>query len=70
MVSRFRAAWSSRVRLARSDGKASGAAALCLYEDGTPPRWLSGADFNECFEHVSFSERFSRAYAARPAGGA
>ena len=39
---------------------------LCLYEDGTPPLWVSGAA--DCFaNHVSFSERFSKAYAARPA---
>lgn len=41
---------------------------LCLYEDGTPATWISGAASDECFEsHVSFSDRFHSAYAARPA---
>lgn len=53
---------------ARRFNLSKAAATLCLYEDGTPPRWLDGPDFNQCFEHVSFSERFSQAYAARPAG--
>ncbi len=38
---------------------------LCLYEDGTPPRWLPGA--GDCFsDHQSFSERLSAAAATRP----
>ena len=54
---------------ARRFDPSKAAATLCLYEDGTPPRWLAGRQYNECFEsHVSFSERFSQAYAARPAG--
>jgi hypothetical protein len=41
---------------------------LCLYEDGTPATWISGAASDDCFEsHVSFSDRFQSAYAARPA---
>ncbi len=44
------------------------ATTLCLYEDGTPPLWVPGAGAADCFDnHVSFSERFSKAYAARPA---
>jgi hypothetical protein len=44
-------------------------ATLCLYEDGTPPLWLPGARSDDCFgRHVSFSEQFALAYAARPAG--
>lgn len=40
---------------------------LCLYEDGTPPAWISGAASNECFErHVSFGDKFDSAYASRP----
>lgn len=38
---------------------------LCLYEDGTPPRWLPGA--GDCFsDHQSFSERLRDAAMARP----
>jgi hypothetical protein len=38
---------------------------LCLYEDGTPPRWLQGV--GDCFsDHQSFSERLTAAAAARP----
>lgn len=41
---------------------------LCLYEDGTPPAWISGAASNDCFEsHISFSDRFDSAYTSRPA---
>ena len=54
---------------ARRFDPSKAATTLCLYEDGTPPRWLAGQKSNECFEsHVTFSERFSQAYAARPAG--
>jgi hypothetical protein len=43
------------------------AATLCLYDDGTPSKWVSGAGIKDCFDgHVSFSERFSQAHAARP----
>ena len=59
--------FTSDLDAARRLDTSKAAATLCLYEDGTPPRWLDGADFNQCFEHVSFSERFSQAYAARPA---
>ncbi|MBL8383809.1 MAG: hypothetical protein JNM90_12070 [Burkholderiales bacterium] len=45
------------------------AATLCLYEDGTPARWLAGSRADDCFDgHVSFSERLAAAYAARPDG--
>lgn len=41
---------------------------LCLYEDGTPAAWLPGSQAAACFSgHVTFQERFSAAYAARPA---
>ena len=44
---------------------------LCLFEDGTPPQWMPGSGADECFDnHVSFSEKFARSYAARPAGEA
>lgn len=42
---------------------------LCLYEDDTPATWLPGSQAAACFSgHVTFQERFSAAYAARPAG--
>lgn len=42
-------------------------ATLCLYEDGTPSRWLPGS--GDCFSgHKSFGERLSEAYAQRPPG--
>ncbi len=54
---------------ARSGDKSAAKATLCLYEDGTPSRFLPGDASAECFEsHVSFSERFEQASAARPAG--
>lgn len=54
---------------ARAGDKSAAQATLCLYEDGTPSRFLPGDASAECFEsHVSFSERFEQAYAARPAG--
>ena len=53
---------------ARAGDLSVAAATLCLYEDGTPPRWLPGNGADECFAtHVSLSERFERAFAARPA---
>ena len=54
---------------ARSGNKSAAKATLCLYEDGTPARFLPGDASAECFgSHVSFSERFEQASAARPAG--
>lgn len=42
------------------------AATLCLYEDETPLRWLTGA--GDCFSgHINFSGKVARAAAARPA---
>ncbi len=39
---------------------------LCLYEDGTPPRWLRGSAAASCFDdHASFTEKFAAAYQAR-----
>jgi len=53
---------------ARAGDLSAAAATLCLYEDGTPARWLPGNGADECFAtHTSFSERFERAFAARPA---
>lgn len=44
------------------------AATLCLYEDGTEPRWLSGA--GDCFgDHLNFSERLERVADARSSDG-
>lgn len=42
-------------------GHAAGVfATLCLYEDGTPPRWLPG--HGDCFrDHLNFDERVRRA---------
>lgn len=40
-------------------------ATLCLYEDGTPPRWLPGA--GDCFsDHLGFNERLAAAAGNRP----
>lgn len=42
-------------------------ATFCMYEDGTPSRWLEGP--GDCFDdHVSFSERFAHAVKERPTG--
>lgn len=51
---------------ARTFDTAHVATTLCLYEDGTPPKWVPGAGLEDCFDgHVSFSERFSQSYATR-----
>lgn len=50
---------------ARRHDRTQAAATLCLYEDGTPPRWLPGA--GDCFSgHENFSERLAIAASARP----
>jgi hypothetical protein len=61
--------FTPNLNAARAGDKSAAKATLCLYEDGTPSRFLPGDASAECFEsHVSFSERFEQAYAARPAG--
>jgi len=53
---------------ARRFDTSKGLLTLCLYEDDTPAVWLPGAATQGCFEnHISFTELFQRAYAARPA---
>lgn len=60
--------FTSNLDAARAGDKSAAGATLCLYEDGTPSRFLPGDASAECFEsHVSFSERFEQAYRARPA---
>lgn len=52
---------------ARQARSAEAKATYCMYEDGTPPRWLPGA--GDCFSgHESFHERLTRARAAVGAG--
>lgn len=61
--------FTDKLDAARSGDRSAAKATLCLYEDGTPSRFLPGDAAAECFDsHVSFSERFEQAYAARPAG--
>ena len=51
----------------RFTGPQSGAAAavLCLYEDGTPPRWLTGQ--GDCLQgHTTFASRLARHAATLP----
>jgi hypothetical protein len=44
---------------------AKAVATLCLYEDGTPSRWLDRS--GDCFaDHDSFSEKLAQAFAQRP----
>lgn len=52
---------------ARSFDTTQAVTTLCLYEDDTPSLWLQGAESVNCFErHLSFSEKFTSAYNARP----
>lgn len=61
--------FTDKLDAARAGDRSAAKATLCLYEDGTPARFLPGDASAECFgSHVSFSERYERAFAARPAG--
>lgn len=49
----------------RASEPAGAAALLCLYEDGTPSRWLSGGD--DCLQgYTTFASRLAKHAAAQP----
>lgn len=41
--------FTSNLHAARRFDTSKAATTQCLYEDGTPPRWLAGQKYTECF---------------------